>query len=72
MLFDEVMTGFRLGKGGVQERYGVTPDMFPIMGQSMLLMLEKILGDNFNDVTREAWKETYAELSQDMIRAQTK
>ena len=27
LIFDEVMTGFRLAKGGVQERYGVTPDM---------------------------------------------
>lgn len=27
LIFDEVMTGFRLAKGGAQERYGVTPDM---------------------------------------------
>jgi len=27
LIFDEVMTGFRLGLGGAQERYGVTPDM---------------------------------------------
>jgi glutamate-1-semialdehyde 2,1-aminomutase len=26
-IFDEVMTGFRLGRGGAQERYGVRPDM---------------------------------------------
>jgi glutamate-1-semialdehyde 2,1-aminomutase len=25
--FDDVMTGFRLAKGGAQERFGVTPDM---------------------------------------------
>jgi glutamate-1-semialdehyde 2,1-aminomutase len=27
LIFDEVMTGFRVARGGVQERYGVTPDL---------------------------------------------
>jgi glutamate-1-semialdehyde 2,1-aminomutase len=27
LIFDEVMTGFRLAKGGAQERLGVTPDL---------------------------------------------
>lgn len=27
LIFDEVMTGFRLGPGGVQERTGITPDL---------------------------------------------
>ncbi len=27
LIFDEVMTGFRVSLGGAQERYGVTPDM---------------------------------------------
>jgi glutamate-1-semialdehyde 2,1-aminomutase len=27
LIFDEVMTGFRLARGGAQEMYGVTPDM---------------------------------------------
>jgi glutamate-1-semialdehyde 2,1-aminomutase len=27
LLFDEVMTGFRLAYGGAQERYGITPDL---------------------------------------------
>lgn len=27
LIFDEVMTGFRLAAGGAQERFGVTPDM---------------------------------------------
>ena len=29
LIFDEVMTGFRLGSGGVQERVGVTPTSLP-------------------------------------------
>ena len=27
MIFDEVITGFRLGRGGAAERFGVTPDI---------------------------------------------
>ena len=27
LIFDEVMTGFRLAKGGAQERYGIKPDL---------------------------------------------
>ena len=35
LIFDEVITGFRLGRGGAQERYGVTPD---------LTVLSKVIG----------------------------
>src|SRR5690606_23038128 len=28
LMFDEVITGFRLGVGGATERFGVTPDLF--------------------------------------------
>jgi glutamate-1-semialdehyde 2,1-aminomutase len=35
LLFDEVITGFRVGRGGAQERFGVTPD---------LSILGKVLG----------------------------
>jgi glutamate-1-semialdehyde 2,1-aminomutase len=35
LVFDEVITGFRIARGGAQERYGVTPD---------LTILGKILG----------------------------
>src|SRR5204862_5599611 len=27
LVFDEVITGFRVGRGGAQERYGVLPDL---------------------------------------------
>lgn len=27
LIFDEVMTGFRVAKGGAQQRYGITPDI---------------------------------------------
>ena len=35
LIFDEVITGFRLGRGGAQERYGVLPD---------LTVLSKVMG----------------------------
>ena len=35
LVFDEVITGFRVARGGAQERYGVTPD---------LTVLSKVLG----------------------------
>ena len=35
LIFDEVITGFRIGKGGAQEHYGITPD---------LTLLGKIIG----------------------------
>jgi len=38
LIFDEVITGFRLGMGGAQEYYGVTPDL-TVMG--------KIVGGGF-------------------------
>jgi len=27
LIFDEVITGFRVGLGGAQKRFGVTPDL---------------------------------------------
>jgi glutamate-1-semialdehyde 2,1-aminomutase len=27
LIFDEVMTGFRIGRGGAQQRYGISPDI---------------------------------------------
>lgn len=38
LIFDEIVTGFRLAYGGAQERYGVTPD---------ICTLSKIIGGGF-------------------------
>jgi len=38
LLFDEVITGFRLGRGGAQERFGVLPD---------ITALGKVVGGGF-------------------------
>jgi glutamate-1-semialdehyde 2,1-aminomutase len=38
LVFDEVITGFRLARGGAQERYGISPD---------LTVLGKVMGGGF-------------------------
>ncbi len=38
LIFDEVITGFRLGRGGAQERFGISPD---------LTVLGKVMGGGF-------------------------
>jgi glutamate-1-semialdehyde 2,1-aminomutase len=38
LIFDEVITGFRVGPGGAQERFGITPD---------LTVLGKVMGGGF-------------------------
>jgi len=47
LVFDEVMTGFRIAYGGVQEKFGVTPD---------LTTLGKIIGGGRTAVARTSWQ----------------
>lgn len=66
----ELLTEIMQELGVKHIRYGVRPEMFPVMGEALLLTLEQTIGADFNDAVRDAWKETYAELSQDMVKAQ--
>ena len=68
----ELLTEILLELGAKHQRYGVKPEMFAVMGDSLLHMLAHVLGSSCDESTREAWVETYAELSQDMISAQVK
>lgn len=56
--------------GAKHIRYGVTADMFPMMGESLLIALQATLNEDFTDDIKEAWIDTYAELSGDMVRGQ--
>ena len=67
----ELLTEIMQELGVKHIRYGVRPEMFPVMGEALLITLEETLGVDFDDAIRDAWIETYAELSQDMIKAQT-
>lgn len=66
----ELLTEILSELGTKHVRYGVKPEMFQTMGECLMVTLEQVLGDAFDSATREAWLETYAEISQDMIRAQ--
>ena len=68
----ELLTEIMQELGVKHIRYGVRPEMFSFMGEALITTLEQTIGDDFTDAVRDAWKETYAQLSQDMIRAQTK
>jgi glutamate-1-semialdehyde 2,1-aminomutase len=54
LVFDEVITGFRLGRGGAQARYGVTPD---------LTVLGKVIGGGFPLAAFGGRRDVMAELA---------
>ena len=66
----ELLTEIMLELGMKHVRYGVKPEMFPIMGECLVHTLESTLKADFTDNVRKAWLEVYQALSQDMIRAQ--
>ena len=52
-------------------RYGAEPAHYQVVGECLLWTLEKVIGDKWNDETREAWRAVYEELSSYMIKSQT-
>ena len=52
-------------------RYGAEPAHYQVVGECLLWTLEKVLGDKWNDETREAWTAVYSVLSDAMIKNQT-
>lgn len=67
----ELLTEIMMDLGKKHIRYGVTPEMFPAMRDALVATLTDSLGDDFTAAAREAWIETYKELSGDMIRGIT-
>jgi hemoglobin-like flavoprotein len=73
----EMLTEIMLELGAKHVRYGVTPQMFPIMGQCLLQTIEECLtmetehGSSFRytQEMRDSWVEVYLALSNDMIRS---
>jgi hemoglobin-like flavoprotein len=57
-----------LGKKHVA--YGVKPEYFPFMTESLLIMLKETLGDKFSDTNQEAWKAVFGVLIADMVKGQ--
>ena len=60
LIFDEIVTGFRLAYGGAQERYGVTPD---------ICTLGKIIGGGFPLAALGASAEIMAHFDKDHVGA---
>jgi glutamate-1-semialdehyde 2,1-aminomutase len=54
LVFDEVITGFRVGRGGVQERQGVTPD---------LTILGKVIGGGLPAAAYAGWRELMEQIA---------
>lgn len=52
-------------------RYGAEPAHYQVVGECLLWTMEKVLGDKWNDETREAWTAVYGVLSDAMIKNQT-
>lgn len=61
LIFDEIVTGFRLAYGGAQERYGVTPD---------ICTLGKIIGGGFPLAALGASTEIMAHFDKDSVGAE--
>jgi methyl-accepting chemotaxis protein len=68
----ELLTEIMTELGIKHVRYGVKPEMFPIMGDALMHTLETTLKSDFTEPVKEAWLVVYSALSQDMIRAQIK
>jgi hypothetical protein len=66
----ELLTDIMTKLGAKHVRYGVKPEMFPIMGDALIHTLETILKADFTEPVKKAWLQTYSALSQDMLRAQ--
>ncbi len=60
LIFDEIVTGFRLAYGGAQERYGVTPD---------ICTLGKIIGGGFPLAALGASAEIMRHFDKDVVGA---
>lgn len=68
----ELLTEIMTELGVKHIRYGVKPEMFPMMGESLIYTLEESLKEEFTGAVKESWLEVYKALSQDMIRAMAK
>jgi hemoglobin-like flavoprotein len=65
----ELLSEILLELGQKHVRYGVKPEMFPIMGDVLIATLQEVLKEDVTEAHVAAWKEIYHELSADMIRA---
>lgn len=63
----ELLTEIMEELGKKHTRYGVKPEMFPVMGKCLVEVLRELLKKDFTTAVEESWNETYDALSTDMI-----
>ena len=56
--------------GKKHSTYGVKPEYFPFMTDSIVAMMKTKLGDEFTPAEQDAWVEVFAVLIEDIIEAQ--
>lgn len=49
------------------ERYGVKPEHYPVVGETLLWTLEQGLGNQWNNDVKQAWEACYQTLVQAML-----
>ena len=65
----ELLTDILLELEAQHYAFGVQTSSYPPMGQALLQVLEKFLGEDFTPDFKAAWSETYQALVYDMIRS---
>jgi len=65
----ELLTEILLELGKKHGQYGVRPSHYVSAGQSLMNIMEDVLGDRFQPHHKNAWLEVYQGLSYDMIRS---
>lgn len=67
--FDRIVDEVR-SLGARHVSYGVRPHHYDVVGEALVWMLAKMLGDGFDADCRAAWQRAYAALSAEMMTAE--
>jgi hemoglobin-like flavoprotein len=52
---------------GTHTGYGVTPEMYPWVGDALIATMAEACGPEWSDATEQAWREAYAALTQAIL-----
>lgn len=63
----EILTATLKGLGTKHIKYGVLPEHYPMVGNSLLKSLESFLGENWTEEVKKAWTEAYTAIAQLML-----
>ncbi|MGL5941160.1 MAG: globin family protein [Waterburya sp.] len=63
----EILTATLKGLGTKHIKYGVLPEHYPMVGNSLLKSLESFLGESWTEEVKQAWTEAYTAIAQLML-----